>query len=137
MNCTDLDNAFDSIQGPVFDEDAGFIVAASLLLVTSCALLSHGERLVKPMSVLVGGVGGSVGVYVLSDAVSLSCDTRLIVSLLSGVLVALLALCLFKTGLVLLGAAGFGTIATFCTMPYPCILSTRRSVLLAVPDITT
>ena len=113
MNCSDLDDSVDAIENFVVNNDVGFIIAITLLLATSCTLLSHGEHFVKPLSTLIGGVGGCVAVYIVSDILSLPCVARVIISILSGVLLALLALCLFKTGLVLLGAAGFGTIAHF------------------------
>jgi hypothetical protein len=113
MNCTDLDDSVNGIENFLLNNDVGFIIAITLLLATSFTLLSNGEHSVKPFSALIGGVGGCVVVYVLSDVLSLPCVARIIISILSGVLLALLALCLFKTGLVLLGAAGFGTIAHF------------------------
>ena len=119
MNCTELDDALDIVAQFVVDEDIGFIVTLSLSLLTSTVLLIWGEHLVKPLSALVSGVGGCVAVFVVSELFDWSCIPRLAVSVATGICLALLALCLFKTGLVLLGAAGFGTIAHFLYTSLP------------------
>lgn len=139
MNCTDFDKSLVDIQSFVVQNDAGFVLASCLLLLTSATLLSHGEHLVRPLGAVIGGVGGSVSTYILSNVLEWECTVRLVVAVLSGIFTALLVLCLFKPGLVLLGAAGFGTVAHFFydslpldTIQPPFILMGRSGVYYIV-----
>lgn len=113
MNCTELDATIDTVRFFLIDNDTGFVIAVALLLLTSLTLLSYGERLVRPLSAIVGGTGACVTVYILSELLGLPCVARVAVSILSGIVVALVALCLFTTGLTLLGAVAFGTVTHF------------------------
>lgn len=119
MNCTSLDESVDSISTFVAGTDSGFYIAISLLILLSCILLAFGERLVKSLSVVSGGAGACIVVYVFSDLFGIPCVVRIVAALIVGVLVALLALCLFTTGLVLLGSAAFGTVAHFVYVSLP------------------
>ena len=66
MNCTNLDDSARAIENFIVSNDFGFVIFITILLTTSCVLLSHGERFVKSFGTLVGGVGGCVAFYVLS-----------------------------------------------------------------------
>lgn len=115
MNCTNIDVALDDAREYLTQHDTGFIITVACLGVLSVTLLVYGERLVKPISVLIGGLGGGGAVYVITSFIDddMSCTSRLILSTIAGVLLALIALCLFNTGILLLGAAGFATISHF------------------------
>lgn len=111
MNCTALDSFVSSTNESVTQSDAGFAIAVGLLLSTSLALLTHGERLVRPLVAVVGGVVGATGTFVLTRVVAVPCEARLGVAAVCGIMLALLATCVLKTGLFLLGAFGLGATA--------------------------
>ena len=94
----------------LLDDDAGYVIGSVALAATSLALLTHGSHLIRPLAVIVGGVGATVASYMF---LTLPCTPRLVVALLAGLCTGLFALCLFKTGLVLIGAAGFAALAHF------------------------
>lgn len=114
MNCTELDVATQDIHNFVVYADEGFAVAALLLFGTSMLLLLQGERLVRPLAAIVAGVAGTGGAFVLTRMlIEHDCTARLIVSGAAGILGALMSLCLFKTGLFVLGAGAFGTVSHY------------------------
>lgn len=111
MNCTQLTTAIDDVGHFVLSHDAGFATGATLLVLVSVVFLAYGEVVIKPMGAVVGGVGGAVGVYVALSEVD--CVARLAVAGITGVVLAVLALCVLHTGLVLVGAAGLAAVAHF------------------------
>ena len=112
INCTELDGAVEDARRLLVEGDAGFALLIGVLLLGSGALLVRGETLVRPMAALVGGGAAAVAVYVLTALVDdATCVARLVASGVAAVLAAVLALCVFKTGLFVLGAAGFGAVA--------------------------
>jgi hypothetical protein len=113
MNCTDLDGALSDVQTTLIQHDGGFAVAASALAGISLLLLVAGGELMRPLSAIVAGVGGGVAVFVLTAAVSMGCETRLIVSGVGAILSALTAACLIRSGLFVLGAGGFAVVTHF------------------------
>ena len=113
MNCTDLDGALSDVQTTLIQQDGGFAVAVAALALVSLLLLVAGGELMRPLSAVVAGVGGGVGVFVLTAAVSMGCETRLMVSGVAAILAALLAGCLVRSGLFVLGAGGFAVVAHF------------------------
>lgn len=116
MNCTVFDAALRDSYAAIAHggNDVWFGVLLAASLVASGVLLVFGERLIRTTAALVGGVGGAVAVFALTGtSESFACETRLILSGVSGLVGALLAFCMLRTGLVLLGAAGFGTVAHF------------------------
>ena len=120
MNCTELDVAFDDANAFFTADEGGFVVAVSTLALLSCALLVKGEVLVRPMGALVAALLASGAVFVLSAlAEDVPCMARVAVAATAGVLAAVLVLCLFKTGLFVLGAAGFGTVGHYVYQALP------------------
>jgi hypothetical protein len=112
INCTELDEAVEDTRVLLLESDGGFFLLVASLLLGSGLLLLRGEKLVRPMSALVGGVGATVAVFVLTALLDdMTCVARLVASGVAGVLAAVLALCIFKTGLFVLGAGGFGAVA--------------------------
>lgn len=132
MNCTELDESVRSVHAFVRDDDVGFATGVTLALAVSTLLLAYGELCVRFVGAVIGGLGGTVSVYVLSDVVRLPCPARVAVAVVSGVFLSLFALCAFTTGIVLLGAAAFGSTAHFVydalpleKMPPPFLIAGR------------
>ena len=123
LNCSDIDNAVSQLQHTVTRVDWGIVVASTLLLTLSATLLVFGERLVRPLSAIVGGLGGAAAVFVLSALFDppLDCEVRLIAASVGAILAAIIALCIFKTGMFILGAAGFGAVThlVYDALPLP------------------
>lgn len=114
LNCTELDGVFDDGHSFLVESDLGFAVTVATLLLASGLLLVKGEHVVRAMSAAVAGVGAAGAVFVLSEFVDdVPCVARIGVAGGAGVIAAVLALCLLKTGLFLLGAAGFGVVAHY------------------------
>ena len=114
LNCTDLDAAVTDAHALLHSGDAMLIVALCLLVGLAGALLVAGETLVRPLGAVVGGVGGTVTAFVLTALVDdMDCGVRLAVAGVTGVLVALLALCVLRTGVFLIGAGGLATVTHF------------------------
>lgn len=119
MNCTALDQLASHLTGAVETNDVAFWVLTTAISVVSLVLLLDGARLMRPLGALVGGVAGSVGVFVLLSGTS--CEVRLAMSGIAGVLLALLALFLLKAGLFLVGAASLGGLShlVYEALPLP------------------
>ena len=114
MNCTELDTVVEDAHSFFVESDGGFAISIGALAIVSLLLLVKGEALVRPLSALVAALVATGAVFVLSDfAEDMACMARVAVAATAGVLAAVLALCLFKTGLFLLGAAGFGVVGHF------------------------
>ena len=115
MNCTELDLVIRDVHALVVQDDAAFGVAVGFLMILSLLLLGGGEKLVRPLSALVGGLAGAVGAFWATSLFDekMECMARLITSAVAGVLCAVLALCIFKTGLFVLGAGAFATATHF------------------------
>lgn len=113
MNCTELDVAVDDVRVLFGESEGGFVVACGALVVASLLLLVMGESWVRPMSAVVAGISAGVVVFVVSAFVEewMPCVARLVVACVAAVCGAVLALCIFKTGLFVIGAAGFGAVA--------------------------
>lgn len=125
MNCTEFDEAYSQGRSFVLESDDGFAVACGFLLLLSGVLLARGEDLVRPLGAVVAGCVAAVATFVItqdSDSTSM-CEVRLAVAGVAGVLVAVATLCLFKAGLFVLGAAGFGSIAHFIYEAIPALSS--------------
>lgn len=112
MNCTELDVALEDAHALVLESDGGFFVATGALLVTSLLLLAMGERLVRPLGAVLAGAAAAVAGFVFTRSLD-ACPARLAIAGTASVLAAVVALCLFKTGLFVLGAAGFGAVGHF------------------------
>lgn len=106
MNCTELDLLATDVVRWMDRNDVAFWVLTSTLVLLSIVLLVNGERLVRPLCALIGGVGGSVVTFVLLSHAP--CEVRLVASGFAGVLLALFALFVLKTGLFLVGAVASG-----------------------------
>ena len=112
MNCSELDAASSHLRDAVVDSDWGFALACAAIAVPSLLLLAAGEQLMRVLSALVAGVGGGVAVFVVTEAVrpAVACEARLIAAGVAAVGAAVLAVCVVRTGLFALGAAGFGVV---------------------------
>ena len=122
MDCRELDVAWADAHIFLRDHDAGFAAMVGALLLASGTLLVFGEHTVRPLSALVGGIGGALGAFVISHFVDrAACETRLAVAGVTGLSLALLALCIYSKGLFLVGAAGFGTATHFAFQAVPAL----------------
>lgn len=119
MNCTQVDDALTDAQAFLLETDFGVGILAACIVLASSVLLFYGERVVKPACVLVGGAGGAVSLFVLTDSASVSCYVRLGAAGLAGVVVGLLALTLVKSGIFILGAAAFATVTHYVYSSLP------------------
>ena len=112
MNCTELDNHVENLARGVVEHDAGFVVSLAMLLAISFTLLVFGERIVRPLVGILGGLAGAGGSLVLTGLFDrpVACEVRLVVAGVAAVIIAVLAICLLKTGLFLLGAFGLASL---------------------------
>ena len=135
MNCTELDATSTHLREAVVGSDGGFAVACVVLALPSLLLLAAGEQLMRTLSALTAGVGGGVAVFVITEAVRppVACETRLVVAAIAGVGAAVLAVCVVRTGLFVLGAAGFGVVTHLVYDSLPLDGSGGDLVLLGRP----
>jgi hypothetical protein len=114
MNCTELDSAFEDAGAFFTESEGGFVAAVSALAILSCLLLAKGDVLVRPAGAVIAALASAGAVFLVSAlAEGVPCMARVAVAATAGVLAAVLVLCLFKTGLFVLGGAGFGTVGHF------------------------
>jgi len=134
MNCTELDDFAREVQVG-FNDHGGWVshVAVVSLLLTAAVLLPFGDRVIHPLAAVVGGMTAG-GVTFASSMYfgDLMCEIRLGIAGAAAVLAALLALCLFKKGLFLLGAAAFATLAhlIYDALPLPENVSETSSFVI-------
>lgn len=110
MNCTELDMAVSDIHTLYLEEDAAFAVVCVASVIISGLFVVQGEELMRPLAAISGGLGATAATFVLSSLFFDDCNVRLVASGIAGVMAAILALCILKSGLFILGAAGFGAI---------------------------
>ena len=103
LNCTQLDGAYRQLEAFATGTDAGVVALIVALGAVSGVLLTHGERLVRPLGGALAGLGGAL-VVVGSQAAGFACELRVAAAGVAGVLLAPAPAA--KTGL--LGAAGLG-----------------------------
>lgn len=115
MNCTDFDNLYNEIVTHVsMTSQIFWTVALSFSLVFSFTMLISGERMIRPTTVIVSGCAGVVlGYAVSSNFLSTDCEIKLIISGVFGLVLSFLGFCLIKTGVFILGAVAFGTVAHY------------------------
>lgn len=120
LNCTQIDDVHELVSEFATQTSAGALVATGALALVSLALLTHGERLVRPLGGALGGLAGAVLAFVFSAAAGLPCEVRVAAAAIAGVLLAVVALCLLKTGLFLLGASGMGVLGhlAYSSVPF-------------------
>lgn len=119
INCTELDLAVSQVHSLYMEEDAAFATVALSIFLVSLLFIAQGEELMRPLATIVGSTVGSVAVFVLSALFVDDCLARLVISGVAGVLVALLALCVLKSGIFILGSVGFASIThlVYDTLP--------------------
>ena len=113
MECAEIDGAWRDTQTFISHDNAGFLVLHSTIASLSLVLLVLGEYTVRPLSALLGGIGGAAGFFVASYYLSIDCIVRVVSSLMAGISCSLVALFVYKKGLFIVGTAGFSTIAHF------------------------
>ena len=109
-NCTELDLFVNQVHQITRTGDPGVVVIVGGLLLLGFLLIVAGEELVRPLGAVVGGIGGTLAAFILTALFDMSCEARLITSGLVGVFTASFALFVLRTGVFMLGAAGFGAI---------------------------
>lgn len=119
MNCTELDLAVSQVHSLYMEEDAAFATVALSIFLVSLLFIAQGEELMRPLATIVGSSVGAVAVFILTALFVDDCLARLVISGVAGVLVALLALCALKSGIFILGSAGFASIThlVYDTLP--------------------
>ena len=112
MNCTELDNLVKETTVRVVNDDVGFAISLAMLFGVSILLLAYGERLVRPLAGILGGVFGAGGAFFLTGIFEnpVPCEIRLAIAAVAGIILAVFAIFILKTGLFLLGAFGLGSI---------------------------
>lgn len=111
LNCTEFYEAVEEGERVLAETDAGFGAICVAVFVVSAALLVDGERLVRPLGGLVGATVGGGAVLVFANDTGLPCEVQLGGAAVAALLLGLLAMCLLKTGIFLVGAAGAGAVA--------------------------
>lgn len=113
MNCTQLDNTLSHLSTWAFEDLSGFVVAMVALSIVSLILLIAGERVIRPGVSVLAGIGGGIATYMASGlfATQWPCETRIATAGFSALAAALLALCILRIGLFILGGASFGIFA--------------------------
>jgi hypothetical protein len=122
MNCSELDLA---VEGGIAaaQTDTGFGTFITAIGLLSIAMIMCGERIARPLAGIIafGGVTlllfGITGDMVFDS--NLPCLPRVLVSTVGGLVCAVLAWCLLKGGLFVLGAASLGTVAHFVYRSVP------------------
>ena len=113
LNCTDLDNLVDSAADTALHNAAVFYASVVFLIGVSLALITHGEKLVRPLAGVAGGVVGAAGIFLTTGLFERppSCEIRLAAAGIAGVILAALAICVLKTALFLVGGVGLASVA--------------------------
>lgn len=111
--CSELSKATDVTHTFLFESATGLVISCLALTSTSLVLLVFGDRTVRCVSAIVVGVVASWSVFVATSLVHppLACEMRLAIAGTSALLAAGVALCIFKTGIILLGALGVSVLA--------------------------
>lgn len=110
MNCTELDLVVSEVHSLYLQEDAVFAFVALSIVVVSFVFVAQGEELMRPLATVIGSSVVSVLVFVVTALFLDDCIARLVVAGVAGLLMALLTLCVLKSGVFILGSAGFGAI---------------------------
>ena len=118
MNCSNLDSAYETTL-TLLTSETGTVVYSSLLGVGGLALMLFGYLIARPTACFIAGIAASVAVFVVTDTADLNCVMRLVVSGLGGLVACLVALCLVRNGMFILGAIGFGVVShyVYATIP--------------------
>ena len=134
MNCTQFDEVQRNIETFFVDTDLGTAAGLGAVVVVSLALLVRGEKLVRPLGAVLGGLAGVVVAFMASAAAGIeACEVRIVAAGIAGVLLAVVALCLLKAGLFLLGAAGMGVVGHLAYVSLPIDASGAPFELLGIP----
>ncbi len=111
MNCTDLDGLIaDAESMATSGADWVFGILITLLILVSLIFIGAGQRWARPLSALTAGAFGTVFVYMLTG-LGLECLWRIIISVASGILAAVLALFLTRAAVFVLGGGSAGVVA--------------------------
>jgi len=120
LNCTELDESIGHTRTFVMDHPNGSIVAIGLLTIFGFLLVTIGERIVRTLGGILGGIAALIPSYVaLGYITSLECDTRLIVCGIVSTVFACAFACLLKYGIFLIGATSLGVVThlTYGALP--------------------
>lgn len=112
MNCTEVEDFFESGRR-VWNTDAGFHALAAALGVASGALLVAGASLIKPLSAVAGLAVGAIFSFVGLTLLDVECVVRLVAMGVVALLTAVTALCVVRSGILLVTVAGAGAAAHF------------------------
>lgn len=111
LNCTELDHVLELTHSVVVDHPVGIVIATVLLALFGIVLLAYGERMIRPAGAVIGGVTTLTISYAMIGYITqLDCTMRIIVACVLAVLVALAILCILRSGVFLVGAAGLGAV---------------------------
>lgn len=121
MNCSTLDSFGQDASRAIAGEDIYFGIALAGISVLSLLLVAAGERFVRPLAAVLGGAAGGVSAFLLTRFFDppLPCEARLGIAAVAAIVFALLAVCIVKMGLFLLGGFGLGAVAHLLWMSLP------------------
>jgi len=101
------------------NNSTGFIFS-SIVLVFGLFASFFGGRFFKPLASITAAIFGFCFVYELSEYSSgLSCDFRILISSISGLILLFATSCLIKLALFMIGAAAFGGFIHFVFAAFP------------------
>ena len=110
MDCSSIDGAVSSVSDSIVHNDIVFGIVCGIISIASLLLLLYGKKVIRFVAAVAGAAAGLIVTFVLSGTIEFSCEARLAVAAASGLIVGILALCIFKSGLFLLGGLGAGAI---------------------------
>ena len=115
MNCTEFDNLYDEIITHISGTSQVFWISTLCLVsIFSLLMLVVGAKILRPAAAIVAGCAGIVlGYTVTSEMGEVKCEIKLITSAVFGFVLGLIASCLLRAGLFILGGAAFGAVAHY------------------------
>ena len=115
MNCTEFENIYNDLSIHITTSSQVFwIITTVVTSFVSLIMLLAGERFIRPTTAIIACLFGiGLGFSIAIQMQDVACEIRLGITVLSGIIFAILGACLLRTGFFILGAVSFGTIAHF------------------------
>jgi hypothetical protein len=115
MNCTDFDILYGEIVTHVSTATQIFWISSLCFIsILSFFLIVAGEKILRPVAAIIAaGAGIVIGYGLCTEMGELKCHVRLIISGIFALVLAILAACLLKAGIFILGGAAFGAVGHY------------------------